>query len=488
VGCNGVFTKTKPAWHICTFRDSGFLLGHGNQAAPCGVAYHRGCIRAGPPFETRLPKNKGLTMPSLAIEPTFICELCQVRAIVRRELRRDIPDIQLLAYERMRLIDCRSSWQLSTMTKYDTYLRFMARFGLHHEMSVLRPVELLHPPDTASIPLHWAQLAYSLRLNPITKERVKHGTIRALRSAANMYYMSDSLTSRPSQAMKVKNRVGFFPHVLPPDAAMVTFATKGMERRLGHSSQPSWALSYIHIKWLNDQFELAWTLASTPAEQHDIAIAATANLLAYLGWLRGGEIFEASVDDVTVTPPSEGPTRGLPPQVGAIEFNLLLETKSDPCRVADIVITYETLSGLSLGDWMDRLLTFEPALAGRLFSSVRHPVWTSRTFREDFAWPLLELMRRSGEPTLAPFTDTPGRRIRDMIWSIHSWRRAGRSRVSRGTRHNEPNPPGTRKATSAEIYEHARWEARQQRKSEDMAAHYNQWELIDRLAITYHCM
>jgi hypothetical protein len=288
--------------------------------------------------------------------------------------------------------------------------------------------------------------------------------------------------------MKVKQRVGFFPFVLPPDAAMVTFASKGMERRLGHSSKPSWALSYVHIKWMDDQFELAWLLASSEDERHDIAIAATANLLAYLGWLRGGEIFKASVDDVTVVPPSEGPTRGLPPHVGAIEFDLLPETKSDPCRVADIVIAYETLSGLSLGSWMTRLLTFEPARAGCLFSSKRHPVWTSRLFREEFAWPLLELMRLSGEPTLAPFSDKPGKRIRDLIWSIHSWRRAGRSRVSRATRHNEPSPPGTRRATYAEIYEHARWEAIQQRKSEDMDNHYNQWELIDRLAITYDCM
>jgi hypothetical protein len=488
VGCSGVFTKTRPAWHVCSFQIKGFLMRDGHHAVPCGVTYHRTCIRAGAPFATRLAKNKGLTMPSLPIEPTFICELCQVRAIIGRELRREVADIQLLAYERMRMIDCRCSWQTTTMTKYGTYLRFMDRFSSHHGVSVLRPTELLHPPDEASIALHWAQLAYSLRTNPVTGERVKHGTIRALRSAANMYYMVDALMGRPAQAMKVKNRVSFFPHVLPPDAAMMTFATKGMERRLGHSSKPSWALSYVHIKWMDDQFKFAWGMAGSAPERHDIAVAATANLLAYLGWLRGGEIFEASTTDVTVTTPVQGPTRGLPPHVGAVEFNLLLETKSDPCRVADIVIAYETLSGLSLGLWMQRLRTFEPARAGHLFSSKRYPVWTSRIFREDFAWPLLELMRSAGEPTLAPFTDHPGGRIRDLIWSIHSWRRAGRSRVSRSTRHNEPNPPGTRRATSAEIYEHARWEARQQRRSEDMAAHYNQWELIDRVGITFHCM
>jgi hypothetical protein len=69
---------------------------------------------------------------------------------------------------------------------------------------------------------------------------------------------------------------------------------------------------------------------------------------------------------------SEGPPRGLPPNVGAVEFILLPETKSDPCRLADIVIAYKTLSVASLGNWVKRLATFEPARLDRLFSSRRH--------------------------------------------------------------------------------------------------------------------
>jgi hypothetical protein len=77
-----------------------------------------------------------------------------------------------------------------------------------------------------------------------------------------------------------------------------------------------------------------------------------------------------------MTPPSEGPTRGLPPNVGAIEFNLFPETKTDPCRVADIVMAYETLSGLCLGQWVTRLATFEPTNPGQLF----HPSDTPAGF------------------------------------------------------------------------------------------------------------
>ena len=72
------------------------------------------------------------------------------------------------------------------------------------------------------------------------------------------------------------------------------------------------------------------------------------------------------------------------------------------------------------------------------------------------------------------------------MYSLHSWRRAGRSRVSRPPRHNEPNPPGTRVATKIEVYEHGRWRCKG--SSEDMPAHYNHWDLPDRLAISLLCM
>jgi hypothetical protein len=47
--------------------------------------------------------------------------------------------------------------------------------------------------------------------------------------------------------------------------------------------------------------------------------------------------------------------------VGAIKYNLSPETKSDPCQTADVIMTWETLSGLSVGKWLDWLETFAPA-------------------------------------------------------------------------------------------------------------------------------
>jgi hypothetical protein len=141
--------------------------------------------------------------------------------------------------------------------------------------------------------------------------------------------------------------------------------------------------------------------------------------------------------------------RGSYPRLGTqhrshrISSRLLASTKSDKTVTVNVIIAWRCLSGLSLGKWMTRLDLFESEIPGLLFSTRKIPVWTSQHFRSDFAYPILELHRASGEPTLKAFTDQPGHRIRDKVYSMHSWRRAGRSRVSRKPRHDEPNPKGT---------------------------------------------
>jgi hypothetical protein len=287
-------------------------------------------------------------MPAMVVEPTFICELCQVRAILGRKLRHESHDIQLLSFERMRIIDCCSSWQQGTLSKYGGRLKYLQAFEQRFQCSILAPTLLKAPLVTPAIPLQWVHLDFSLRKNQ-AGEPVKYGTIRQLRSAANMYYMVDSQLAFPQQTMKNKSRVSIHPHVVPPDSVMLTFASKGMERCLGSNSKPSWALSHIHIKWLNDCLDEAWHRAPTLSDRHNLAIAGFANLMFYLGWLCSGELFDAAPDDLLVTPPLDAATRSLPPGVGVIEFTLLPETKSDPAKTADVVVAYTTLSGLSLG-------------------------------------------------------------------------------------------------------------------------------------------
>jgi hypothetical protein len=262
-----------------------------------------------------------------------------------------------------------------------------------------------------------------------------------------------------------------------------------MARRMGTESKKSWALSHVHIAYIDDVLEQRYCATVDRKQQHDLACAGTINLLAYLGWLRSGEVFGLGMEDITLVDPCDGPARGLPPGCGAVEGRLLGATKSDQTLTADVVVAYTTLSGLSLGKWFARLATFDQTPTDRLFSTESEPQWSSRFFRVNYAYPILEMQRRAGEPSLSTFSNEPGNRMEDKIYSMHTWRRGGRSRVSRVSRlprHNEPNPRGTRKASPTEVYEHGRWQ--QNKEAEDMPKRYNQWDLSDRILITLCCM
>jgi hypothetical protein len=125
VGCNEEYKKQRPQEFVCDFQQRIFPLAEQEDSAwavPCGVGYHGGCIQVGEPFRTRLPKNKGMKCPKGLYLPHFVCELCQVRATVKRELRRCIQDYEVLAVERMRLIYVLNYWQQGTMKTYGPYL------------------------------------------------------------------------------------------------------------------------------------------------------------------------------------------------------------------------------------------------------------------------------------------------------------------------------------------------------------------------------
>jgi hypothetical protein len=491
VGCSKPFTNRAPAAHCCHFRRSGFPFENsGLHARPCGVSYHAGCVRVGEPFRTRLADSKGLILPHQVPTPHFICEACQVRAELGRELTRLMPDVCLLMLERMRMIDNMNFWAKTTVKKYGSSLRYLHRFGNHFGVHPLQPSVLLAPPRSPAVSLQWALLYYSLR-NKKGKDgetyRISFGTTRQIKSAASMYYLLDMQDKAPRQVLLDRAGRGLMhEYVSPCTESNMTFAAKGMSRRLGTSSEKSWAISHVHVAYIDQALDQAYHNAElNPDLQHEISVAAFTNLIAYLGWLRGGEIFQAEETDLVITLPINGPTRGLPPGIGAVECSLLPETKSDPTIVADAVTAFTTMSGLSPGKWALRLQSFIPKICGKLFSTQITPVWTSRHFRETFAIPILEQMRRAGEPTLQCFSDKPGNRLRDKITSMHTWRRAGRSAVSRLPRHNEPNPPGRRKASEWEVYEHGRWALSV--SSENMPQRYNQWDLSDRLLITLCC-
>jgi len=71
--------------------------------------------------------------------------------------------------------------------------------------------------------------------------------------------------------------------------------------------------------------------------------------------------------------------------------------------------------------------------------------------------------------------------IEAKFYSFHTYRRGGRSCVSR------KRPFNIRRATSAETIEHGRWRTRGS-PSGDMPTHYREWTHEDRIYITLLCM
>jgi hypothetical protein len=201
------------------------------------------------------------------------------------------------------------------------------------------------------------------------------------------------------------------------------------------------------------------------------------------GGLRPSECFGIEVSMVLCILPRQGIYYGLPAGVGFVAINFGEETKSNMVSRSDLILSHYTASGFSPGRWTRRLLTFEAYDDRHLFSTERHPRWSSAIFRYEYAYPYLENMRIQGEPTLAAFNDTPGRRIRDSIWSCNSWRRFLTAFLKR-------YHPGLnqRKATQDEIYIHQRWEHKKNHKSEAMDIHYLEFNLEERISVTYFCV
>ena len=328
----------------------------------------------------------------------------------------------------------------------------------------------------------WAQLLYSAQGHQKDPDKaIKHNTARAMRSTAALYYSWDLQVAFPGQATKTKDGCLALPYIIPTDELCYTLQQGGMARRLGTQVKPSHALQHKHVKYINDRLEQRWHATTDPDEKREIACAATANLSLWTSWLRGGEAFALNRKDTTLHPPAEAPLFDLPTGQGFIGYELTPETKSSPSLQVDLEVAYACASGLSLGIWMERLMSFPASSPDEpLFSSAKNPKWDSKYFRQNYLWPLLEDMRATGEPSLQFVKDVDGQRIKDHFYSCHSYRRGSETACQR-------KDIGLRKATAQEIAAQARWRV-QNRGKEPVMVHYTEWDLFQRLALTCCCL
>jgi hypothetical protein len=238
------------------------------------------------------------------------------------------------------------------------------------------------------------------------------------------------------------------------------------------------------MKWIDQYYDWLYRSATTDAKRAKITRAGVTHLASYLGWLRGIETFGLSWQDVLLVTPQDGPTIGLPPGCGAIQLVLLDQTKSSQSSTADVVIAYITASGLSLGQWLERLQANSPAHmllpTSRLLTHPSGVAWTSHYYRHKHLYPALAVCRALGDPFFSTLDDTAGNGIPERFWSFNTQRRSGRSEVSR-------KPQWTlRAATNAEVVEHGRW--RISRSTLDMPLAYLEWSVQDRACVTAFCM
>jgi hypothetical protein len=444
-------------------------------------------VKAGVPFSSR--DTHSLEFPHMQYLPAFVCECCQVRVFLQREIDKRPHDIALLMLERMRLIDIGNHWASSTLSVYGSKLNRLALFERQFSVSAFAPTTILRPPTTPIIVAMWAQEQFSLQpggRHQEHKNTVSFDTIRGVRSALSAFYTWNMLLSHGGCVFPNSNNVPVISPEggRPTDDYTYTLFSNGMAKRLGEDSRPSASLRYENITYIDNYMHRMYAVSATDNDRQTVSRAALVNLFGWCGWLRGGELFGLSYRDVSVLLPADSAKHGLPTNVGALLLRLAPITKSSPSRTADVIIAYKTSSGLQPGLWWQRLCELHSldmsASPCYIFTHANGAPWTSQYFRATYLLPLLNMQRDAGDPILSQYAPDSETSIEKTFWGFHSYRRGGRSFVER------KQPGCVRAAFSHEIYEHGRW--RLSRRRMDMPTRYLEMGLPERIAITMLCM
>eukprot|EP00957_Ditylum_brightwellii_P153046 11650036-Ditylum_brightwellii.AAC.2 len=80
-------------------------------------------------------------------------------------------------------------------------------------------------------------------------------------------------------------------------------------------------------------------------------MAQSFKLFAWLGWLRGHEIFSLAISDIQVVAPVDSPRYGLQPYIRFLRLTLSKATKSTQTYHTDVLIAYKTVAGAQPGLW-----------------------------------------------------------------------------------------------------------------------------------------
>ncbi|CAJ1934806.1 unnamed protein product [Cylindrotheca closterium] len=388
--------------------------------------------------------------------------------------------------ERVRLLDIISSWAKGTHVTYKSKLKVIHDFEKEFALTVLRPSNLMEPPSGPDISLMWCQEWYSLRHSTRKYDKdvqtpISFNSVRALRSAASQWFALESLNT-PQNAYMSQDKKVLYQDCRPTDNLTFHLFAKGMVTRMGDYSRPSVALLDRHIRYLMNSLENHFAEATTETQKRDISLAGLATLTLWLGWLRSAECFGINWEDCSILEHEDYAQADLPRNCGMVTFRLNPVTKSERTRTADVIIAYTTRSGYCIGKWFHRAQTYRARRTGPVFCHANGTVWTSHFFRTTYLYPSLKKQRLEGDPLLLPFDGSISNTIESRFWSLHTFRRGGRSHVSRGESY-----AGKRLtiASETQVYEHGRW--RYRRANEKVGTSYREWTPRERVKITLYC-
>ena len=125
-----------------------------------------------------------------------------------------------------------------------------------------------------------------------------------------------------------------------------------MKMRFGTKVTPSRTLLRARVLWNMRTREARYKAEAATVNwryARILALAQFAELLAWLGWLRAGDLFSLMWDKVAAFPPAQGGGHNLPDGVGCFLLTLLAQTKYSQDATADLVLAWKTSCGLQLG-------------------------------------------------------------------------------------------------------------------------------------------
>jgi hypothetical protein len=220
-------------------------------------------------------------------------------------------------------------------------------------------------------------------------ENLVFGTVRALRSAAGMFYQWDWNVAYPERTVQDSNDRFFLANLcLPTDSIAYTAMTKALRKRIGNNPKGVAALLARHVIFIDKDLDHLYHTSTDSGVQVDAARAGLSNSCGWLCWFRAHELFGVAWRILLVVYPGTGACFELPDHMGGVHFTFILPLKTSLATNTELWCAYTSGSGLSVGKWLHRLRrrlrmsSFADDGATPIFQPSGGQLWTSEYFRQ----------------------------------------------------------------------------------------------------------